>query len=351
MAVDPQFIWKTFNTNGQQGTNKTNSQAVAQFLGQFFDPADLTTFQQTFNLPSQAAEKVLGPNDPSNPGDEASLDIEYITGTAPLIPTWFISTDGMHEGQERFVVWAQTLNSVSNIPYVHSVSYGDDENSIELPYALRLEVEFKKLALRGVTILFSSGDNGVGCTQHCVNEPNWPAESGMVTAIGGFTASLEGDSISSGGFSNFFETPDWQKSTVAAFLNGNQNLPPASQYNASGRGFPDVSAFSEDVTIVIGGGEESVGGTSCASPAFAGIISLVNDALLNAGKKPVGFINPALYQIASTTPAAFIDITTGNNADGCCKGFTATNGWDPVTGLGGPNFPVLKTAFMALQSK
>lgn len=43
-----------------------------------------------------------------------------------------------------------------------------------------------------------------------------------------------------------------------------------------------------------------IAGTSCAAPIFAGVISLVNDALLKAGKKPVGFLNPV-----PTRPALF----------------------------------------------
>lgn len=54
-----------------------------------------------------------------------------------------------------------------------------------------------------------------------------------------------------------------------------------------------------------------VDGTSCASPAFAGLISLINDKLLNAGKTQLGFLNPLLYQMASAMPSAFHDITSG----------------------------------------
>jgi len=85
-----------------------------------------------------------------------------------------------------------------------------------------------------------------------------------------------------------------------------------------------------------------VDGTSASSPAFAGLVSLLNDFLLNANKKPLGFLNPLLYQIAASDPAAFFDITTGNNfctRAACCQyGYTAVPGWDPVTGLGSPNF-------------
>ncbi len=60
----------------------------------------------------------------------------------------------------------------------------------------------------------------------------------------------------------------------------------------TGRGFPDVAAQGNNVEIVNGGGAGLVGGTSCSSPIFASVISLINDRLISAGKKPLGFLNP-----------------------------------------------------------
>jgi len=297
--------------------------------------------------------KVVGSNDASNPGVEATLDIEYITATAPGVPTWFYSTKGLHQGQEPFVDWAQAMNNASLVPFVVSVSYGDPENTVTLDYAQRLDTEFQKLALRGVSVLYASGDDGVGCHKSsCVNEPNWPASSPYVTAVGGFVYSKgkdpEGDSISSGGFSTFYSRPSYQTAAVQAYLSGG-NLPPRNQYNATGRAIPDVSSYSENVIIVGGGSAQPVAGTSCAAPVFSGVISLVNDALLQKGKKSLGFLNPALYGFGASNPDVFIDITKGNNAQGCCKGFNAAKGWDPITGWGGPNFPNLLAAFSQLQ--
>jgi len=305
-------------------------------------------------LPSQKVAQVVGPNHATNPGIEATLDIEYITATALQVPTWFYSTAGLHQKQEPFVVWAEAMNNSSQVPYVVSVSYGDVESSISIDYAQRLDVEFQKLALRGVSILYASGDNGVGCHRSaCVNMPNWPASSPYITSVGGFVYNgkgkeFEGDEISSGGFSDYYSRPAYQDAAVQAYLKTGK-LPPAKQYNATGRAMPDVSSFSENLAVYQGGGIEPVAGTSCAAPVFSGIISLVNDALLSAGKKSVGFLNPALYGFGASSPNVFIDITKGNNAQGCCKGFNAAQGWDPITGWGGPNFPNLLAAFQAAQ--
>jgi tripeptidyl-peptidase I len=76
---------------------------------------------------------------------------------------------------------------------------------------------------------------------------------------------------------------------------------------------------------------------------MSGIISLVNDALIASGKSQLGFMNPWLYKKGYK---GFTDITKGF-AYGCNatnKGFPVTEGWDPITGFGTPNFPKLKEA-------
>lgn len=91
-----------------------------------------------------------------------------------------------------------------------------------------------------------------------------------------------------------------------------------------------------------------VDGTSASTPAAAAIVALVNDALLDAGKKTLGFLNPWLYQDGYK---AFNDIVSGS-ADGCeVEGFTAGPGWDAVTGFGTPDFPrILKSLGVASPS-
>lgn len=119
------------------------------------------------------------------------------------------------------------------------------------------------------------------------------------------------------------------------------------------RGIPDVSTNGHNYQIVSGGSTETVDGTSCATPAFAGMIALINDRLLNAGKSAIGFANPTLYAIWAQHSDAFNDITTGNNdcTEGvCCKqGYDAVTGWDPATGLGSPNLEKLSGYVLAMK--
>jgi subtilase family serine protease len=118
------------------------------------------------------------------------------------------------------------------------------------------------------------------------------------------------------------------------------------------RGVPDVAgdaAFNTGMALVVegpgGGILTGATGTSAAAPLWAGLVALTGQF---AGH-PVGFVNPAIYQIAASSAyhAAFHDVTTGNNTfeleqpPTTVRGYQATPGWDPVTGWGSPNAQVL----------
>jgi len=180
------------------------------------------------------------------------------------------------------------------------------------------------------------------------NLPNPPPGcSGQNCASGGTEEAVsfaQANYASGGGFSFVASSPSYQTAAVATYFASGVTLPPASYYNQAGRGFPDVAGLGSQVLIVDGGQIEPVGGTSCASPIFAGIIALLNDRVIQTTGKPLGFLNPLIYKMAAECSGCFQDITKGDNIcteDGCasgCKGFLCTTGWDPVTGVGTPNY-------------
>ena len=125
-------------------------------------------------------------------------------------------------------------------------------------------------------------------------------------------------------------------------------LPSSSYFNASGRGFNDVAALGYHILTYQGGNIEITGGTSASGPIFAALLALLNDVQLNQGKSPLGFVNPWLYQTASSNPLAFNSIISGDNkcresGEECCdEGFVAQPGWNPLTGIGTPVYSLLK---------
>jgi len=137
---------------------------------------------------------------------------------------------------------------------------------------------------------------------------------------------------------------------VQTYLEQSETLPPSGTYNAKGRAYPDVATVGHNLLVVINGQIVPVDGTSASAPIFGGIVTLLNEVLLRNNLSPLGFLNPLLYEIAVDTPEAFYDVTVGYNRCGtidwepaCCDfGFYASSGWDPISGLGTPNFAVLQ---------
>ena len=342
--VTPQLLYKDYKIGNYTSKSGNNSQAIASFLKQYFSPSDLKAFQKGYKLQQEAVAKVVGENDPQDPGMEANLDVQFIMSTARNAPTWFVSTSKLaNHGQEDFLSWIIGQVNTTDSPWVHSVSYGDVESSIPSDYMARVETEFQKFGLSGRTLFFASGDSGVDCKGivHREYTPMWPCSSPFVTTVGGTVSLDEVWRDGGGGFSNIFAMPSYQSDAVKEYL-ASGKAPPSKYFNSNGRAYPDVSVYSVACDIVIDGIPWPVDGTSCATPIFAGVASLLNDVRLLQGKPTLGLLNPLLYGTLKGT--GFFDITKGSNPGnlGLCGGFEATTGWDPASGWGSPNFSILK---------
>lgn len=219
---------------------------------------------------------------------------------------------------------------------------------------------FAQLGARGVSVLFSSGDTGVGSACQTNDGKNttrflpiYPAACPFVTSVGG-TYRVQPEraiAFSSGGFSDRWPRPAYQDQAVKDYLAilGNRW---EGLYNPNGRGFPDIAAQSYNYSVIDNGAVIRVGGTSASCPTVAGLITLLNSARLDKGQKPLGFLNPWIY---SKGKGGLTDIVDGGSR-GCTgtdiysglptpfvpyASWNATKGWDPVTGWGTPIFPKL----------
>ncbi|XP_073468797.1 tripeptidyl-peptidase 1 [Aquarana catesbeiana] len=362
LGVTPSVLRERYNlTSRDTGNHPNNSQACAQFLEQYFSQGDLAEFMKLFGGSfdhRSEVDHVVGQQGAGRAGLEASLDVEYIMSMGANISTWVFTNPGRHESQEPFLEWMLLLSNMSSIPWVHTISYGDDEDSLSVAYMQRINTEFMKAGARGLTILFASGDDGAGCMEVFKGKnafrPSFPASSPYVTTVGGtsfknpFQVTYEvTDFISGGGFSNVFPMPDYQVSAVSHYLKTKEKLPPDNYYNRSGRAYPDVAALSDNYWVVINRFPVPwVSGTSASTPVFGGVLSLINDQRLKKGKSPLGFLNPALYKLQGNGTLALFDVTEGCHF-GCFddlvlgQGFCASPSWDPVTGWGTPNYPEL----------
>ena len=384
-SIGPSDLRKAYSVSGVTASGSVkNRQAVAEFQGEEFNSDDLEQFFQNFVPDAPASDaKVYAVHGQQQEGAgiEASLDLEYIMGVAPGIKTEYY-LQGQNPALKDFcadlVKWTALLLGTDDVPHVHSASYGWQGALQEFgcadSAADKVDGNFAKLAAKGVTVIFSSGDGGSGQRNGGGQlEPCWPAGSPWVTAVGATrfhnddTGSSQEDAVdeedgfgSGGGFSWRLHRPKWQSAAVEQYLkvadqlpnqdeapwNRAKGVPIPSSFKA--RATPDVAALGTGFTTVVSGAQKIVGGTSAAAPTFAAIVSLLNEERITNGGKPLGFLNPFIY----ANPSAFNDVTTGSNKFGpggspLPDGFDCAEGWDPVTGWGTPNFPRLRKASMA----
>ncbi|KAJ7931745.1 family S53 protease [Mycena leptocephala] len=321
-TVTPTCLQTLYGIPTTPGTESSNSIAVAGNIEQFAQKADLkkflTSFRKDLSSSTTFSTQTLdgGENTQSaaDAGTEA-LDIQYTVGVATGVPVTFVSVgeDSQDGDLGGFLDIVNFLADEDNVPQVMTTSYGENESDLSQALAFKLCNAYMGLGARGTSVLFASGDGGVegGQAQSCTTfQAAFPAGCPYLTAVGSVhgTAPETASDFSSGGFSNYFGIPDYQADAVAKYLDvlGSTNK---GLFNASGRGYPDVSAQGENVQIV------SAGQTG-------------------------GFLNPFLYANA----AALNDVSAGSNPGCGTDGFPAKAGWDPVTGLGTPNFSALKAA-------
>ena len=110
--------------------------------------------------------------------------------------------------------------------------------------------------------------------------------------------------------------------------------------------FTDFQAYQ----VVNDGTVHALGGTSASTPPFASMVSLLNEHRIQNGQSPLGFLNPLLYEMASSGKG-WTDIVVGDNKPNpTCQGHLCSEGWDPVTGLGTPKFQELLAYIKTLPS-
>ena len=311
---------------------------------------------------------------------EVSLDVEWAHATAPGANIILVTTPTAETlGVQGFPPMMNAVEYVvdHHLADVVSMSLSAGEGSFMNGSAalLNLRKALMDAQANGVTVLAATGDNGsANILKEPVKNPalipypsvGWPASDPLVTAVGGTyhctdPTNTTGPVVDStdppvncqthpgqaevgwidggGGYSILFARPGYQN-----------NLPAGSSYvgssvgapgpNANMRGVPDVAyqASGRTAPLVYLGGWFTVGGTSCSTPQWAGLVAIADQI----SGTDLGFINPGLYKIGSDPTryaADFFDVTQGNNGAFAptIPGYFASQGWDAVTGLGTPN--------------
>jgi tripeptidyl-peptidase I len=401
--VVPKMLQELYTIpRGARVTNSNCTISVVEFEQQYTSSADLAQFFAGTGI-EPGPVTFVGPNDQSNPGGEANLDIQQMMAMAPGAPMtfWSIKADSTAEIDDM-LTWLYQLGNTTNPPLVNSASYGMTSQNVDKylgpGYLAASLKEFQKQALRGLTIVIASGDTGsfdlgpapMSAGSSCdVTHPDWPSLSPYVVSVSstymspmsvplcyesGATDCLDAPlgevavSVSDGrawtgggGFApaSISPRPAYQNAAAAAYLSQSGALPPASSMpdgNSNGRIYPDLTSIGADLLCVVSGQFIPISGSSASAPISAGILALLNNDLLNAGCPQLGFANPMLYELAESS-GAFNDVTVGSNRCGsygfepvCCSeglGYQAVPGFDAVSGLGSFDYSLLRAALLA----
>ncbi len=328
-------------------TGKGRTIVIVDSFGSPTIQHDLDVFDRQWGLPNTAVDVVkwgsvppFNPKDPDQNGwaDETTLDVEAAHAIAPgahivLVETAVAETEGpvgvpemmsainhlVNEGRGD-VVSMSWATSEARFP---GFAQGDYTSLTTLRYA------FANAARHGVTLTASSGDGGGHANRL---DAAWPAGDPLVTAVGGTELHLDDagkrtapDSAwsgSGGDHSKVFARPDYQY-PVRGVVGAHRGTPDISMAAS-----PDGALWlysSYDPTRV--GWTAGGNGTSEASPLFAGIVALADQA---AGHR-LGVIDRLLYRLYGHPRTGLVDVTTGRTGP---SGFFAGPGYDQATGLG-----------------
>ncbi|KAE8372275.1 peptidase S8/S53 domain-containing protein [Aspergillus bertholletiae] len=385
-VITPTCLKELYNIGDYQPDPKSGSKiAFASYLEEYARYDDLANFEKylapwakDLNFSVTTFNGGLNDQNSSSDSGEANLDLQYIVGLSAPLPVTEYSTGGRgplipdltqpdpnDNSNEPYLEFFQNILKLDkkDLPQVISTSYGENEQEIPEKYARTVCNLIAQLGSRGVSVLFSSGDSGVGegcLTNDGTNQthfpPQFPAACPWVTSVGATfkTTPEQATYFSSGGFSDYWDRPAWQEKAVGNYLEtlGDQF---EGLFNPDGRAFPDVAAQGMNFAVYDKGTLGEFSGTSASAPAFSAIIALLNDVRLREGKGPLGFLNPWLYKsgfhgLQDITVGGSIGCTGRSRFGGKPDGgpvvpfasWNATQGWDPVTGLGTPDFAVLK---------
>ena len=303
---------------------------------------------------------------------EQTLDVEAVHAMAPAAKIRYYGSASCYDND-----FLDTLAKVVNEDKAQIVtnSWGEPESVETADVVNAYEAVFLQGAIQGISFAFSSGDNGDELANTALRQTDYPTSDPYVTAVGGTSTaigsngrmqfetawgtqkySLSGNHWASvgflygagGGTSKLFGRPDYQ--TGVAHTNG--------------RGVPDVAMDADPTTGMLVGetqvfnqvtkyGEYRIGGTSLASPLFAGMTALK----IQSNHHAFGLLNYAVYSslndftdVAGPSPDlgnVRVDFVNGINGNAGLvysvrtfdqdSSLKLATGWDDVTGVGSPN--------------
>ncbi len=326
---------------------------------------DVQSFRSMFGLPANNPQIIVNGANPgifsSGEEVEADLDVEWAGAVAKHATIDFVVSASTNSSDGVYLSAQYIVNH--NLAAVMSTSFGLCEAALGSSGNSFLNSLWQQAAAEGITVFVSSGDSGAaGCDSSSASRAsaglgvNGLCSTPYSVCVGGTQFNdvsnagaywSSSNSSAQGSALNYIPEVVWNESTGgglwasgggASTVYGKPSWQSGSGVPADGkRDVPDVSltaAGHDGYLIEMNGGEYVVGGTSAASPSFAGLMALV---VQNAGARQ-GNANTAFYALASKQASGgapvFHDTTSGTNSVPGLTGFSAGAGYDRASGLG-----------------
>jgi kumamolisin len=354
-GMTPPIIDRFYELDGLRALNLHGErQTVAIVSLDTFDPADVATFDKLAGVSGPAVQKVKVSGGVAKPGsgqDEVNLDIDVLRAVAPKAQ--ILDYEAPNRGGAIETVVDQIVKD--GRADIVTISWGSCELSRSAAAVARTATTMAAAAAAGVTVYVASGDHGAyGCLDEDATDlrlsVDSPAGDPNVVGVGGTYLSMLQDGTyihedtwdqpltgwaPGGGLSLYNKRPPWQTG------------PGVDNTKTNGmRQVPDVAAAADPNSgflTVAGGQRTSGGGTSAASPFWAGFTVLVRQLAESEGAGRLGALGPTLYAVSAAQPpgSVFHDVTRGGNLVD-----DATPGWDYATGLGTPRGTPLARAIV-----
>jgi subtilase family serine protease len=317
--------------------------------------SDVLGYESCYGIsPSVTNISVDGFNPTGTEKGEANGDIEDVIGIAPRASV--LDYQAPNTVSALLDVLARMVSD--DRADVMSTSWGICEADASEDFVAAENSELEEAAIQGQSFFAASGDGGSAACRPTDTEleVDDPGGQPFITAVGGTQLSALGPPptettwndggmmASTGGISRWAAMPAYQLDAAPSVnvINGDSSgAPCAAPTGGYCRETPDVSASSSldgGYDFYFGGHWENWFGTSFATPLWAAFTALTNASPTCAGVD-IGFVNPVLYQLASSDYGKYFnDITTGNNDANDDNGglYLATAGYDMATGLGSP---------------
>ena len=350
-------------------------QTVGLFEEDVYATSDLRSFDECYlgaDHTSQVKQINIDGGEPAGVGGgEATLDVEDVSAYAPGADI------DVYDAPGTLIGWVDEMAAIVNQDKasVVNVSYGLCETQMAeaAPGLIQTEnILFEEAALQGQSFVVASGDSGSEtCFRNDTTNTSLsvsdPASQPFATSVGGTSlkaatfppvetvwndggsgaiGSFGENGAGGGGISQVWTMPAWQAAATTPGIRNNYSTGSLcdAPVGTECREVPDVTASADELhgdTVVYGGGWTTIGGTSAAAPKWVALLALTDNYCSTLHLGSVGFVAPALYQIASnpvTYAEAFNDITKGNNdvLGSHDYAYPATTGYDMASGLGSP---------------